>query len=224
MIARPSSFHYRDQAMTPGEIGRKLGVKFLLYGTMGRLSGRIRVTAQLIEAETETTVWSEKFDRAAGDILDVIDELAGIIVASTVGRIDQQILRQVRRKPTESLAAYELFLRARPSCTARSGKISSRPGKLFEDAIAVDEDFVQARAQLAYTYLYEFFGDESEGGAGSCRRIAAEVLEIDEQEAWGHLVLGLTHLYRRRFDLASSIASAPFSSIRATRPLRPSSA
>lgn len=202
VIARPSSFHYRDTTLAPGEIGRKLDVKFLLYGTIRRFGSRIRVTADLVESETESTVWSERYDRSTEDILELIDELSSTIVASTVGRIEQQLLRQVKRKKTESPAAYELYLRGKALMHSprREDKIAAR--KMFEDAITLDGDFSQPRTQLAYTYLYEFFWDDSGWALDRAAEIASEAMQIDEQDAWSHMVLGLTHLHRRRFDLA----------------------
>jgi TolB-like protein len=175
VIARPSSFHYRDETMTAGEIGRKLGVKFLLYGTIGRLAGRIRVTAQLVEAETETTVWSEKFDRAAGDIFEVIDELSSVIVASTVGRIDQQLLRHVRRKQTENLAAYELFLRGRALMHSprREDKLAAR--RLFEEAISVLEG---APEDTFYYYAWLVICYVQTGRLEEARKLTGRIAEL----------------------------------------------
>ena len=202
VIARASSFHYRDTSLSPGEIGRKLEVKFLLYGTIRRFGNRIRITAELVDSETETTVWSERYDRSVEDIFDLVDELSSTIVASTVGRIEQQLLRQVKRKQTESLAAYELYLRGKVLMHSpeREDKLAAR--KMFEDAIAIDAEFSHALTQLAYTYLYEFFWDDSGAALERAAEIAAEAMQIDEQDAWSHMVLGLTHLHRRRFDLA----------------------
>lgn len=202
VIARASSFHYRDTSLSPGEIGRKLEVKFLLYGTIKRFGNRIRITAELVDSETETTVWSERYDRSVEDVFELVDELSSTIVASTVGRIEQQLLRQVKRKQTESLAAYELYLKGKVLMHSpeREDKLAAR--KMFEDAIALDAEFSHALTQLAYTYLYEFFWDDSGAALERAAEIAAEAMQIDEQDAWSHMVLGLAHLYRRRFDLA----------------------
>jgi TolB-like protein/Tfp pilus assembly protein PilF len=202
VIARASSFAFRGTDLPPSEIGKKLGVKFLLYGTVRRIGDQLRVTAELVEAETDAALWRERYDRPAADVLDVLDELSSTIVASTVGQIDHKLLRGTRRKQTETLAAYELFLKGRALMHSSTWKDKLSARKFFEQAIEVDDQFAQAWAQLAHTYLYEFFLDDSGQGLDRARELAMRAMQIDEEEPWCHLVLGLSYLYRRQFDLA----------------------
>jgi TolB-like protein/DNA-binding SARP family transcriptional activator len=213
VIARASSFSYRGASAGPKEIGRRLGVRFLLFGTVRRAGDRLRVTAELVDAQSEAAIWVEKYDRPANDVFGVIDELSETIVASTVGRIESEVLRQTRRKQTGSLAAYELVLQGKALMHSplRDDKLAAR--RMFEEAISLDKDFAMARAQLAYTYLYEAMFYESAGWDDSRKiqfepaldraaDIASQGLLVDEDEAWCHMVLGLTYLHRRKYDLA----------------------
>jgi TolB-like protein/Tfp pilus assembly protein PilF/DNA-binding winged helix-turn-helix (wHTH) protein len=202
VIARASSFAFRGEAKSAREIGYRLGVRFVLYGRVRRAGAGIRVTAELVETESEIVLWVEKYDRPADEILGLIDELSATIVASTVGRLEDQMLRQARRRPPGSLAAYELVLRGRAlmHSDSREDKLSAR--KMFEEAIAIDGSFAMAYALLAYVHLYEFFWDTSRVALARAADIASKALAIDEEEAWCHMVLGLTYLHRREFDLA----------------------
>ncbi|MCB1378643.1 MAG: hypothetical protein KDK89_09800 [Alphaproteobacteria bacterium] len=202
VIARSSSFAFRGTALHPREIGVKLGVKFLLFGTVRRVGESVRVTAELVDAETDAALWRERYDRPAADILDVLDELSSTIVASTVGQIDYKLLRGSRRKQTEALPAYELFLKGRALMHSPSWEDKLLARRHFEQAIALDDQFAQAWAQLAHTYLYEFFLDDSGRGLDRAKELATRAMQIDEEEPWCHLVLGLGYLYRRQFDLA----------------------
>ena len=202
VIARNSSFAYRGKALGPRDIGRQLGVGFLLHGSVRRSGQRIRVTAELIDAEREASLWAEKFDRADDDVFDVVDELASAIVSTTVGRLEDEVLRKARRKPTGSLAAYEHVLRGRALMHSSRWEDKLAARRAFEEAIGLDENFAMAHTQLALTHLYEFFWDDSGQALDRAAEIASHALSIDEEEAWCHMVLGLTHLHRRRFDLA----------------------
>jgi TolB-like protein/DNA-binding SARP family transcriptional activator/Flp pilus assembly protein TadD len=202
VIARNSSFAYRGRAVDIEQIGRDLGVHYLLQGSVRRASDTLRVTAEVVDAATGRQVWAEKYDRPAQDVFALQDEVAGTIVATLVGRLEDVLLQQARRKPAGSLAAYELVLRGRQLLHRhrRSDELAARA--LFEEAVALDPDSAFARCQLALTHFHEFFWDDSRRALERAAEIAAEALELDDSEAWCHMVLGLTYLNRRQFDLA----------------------
>ena len=111
VIARNSSFAFRGKSIDLAEIGRRLGVSYLLEGSVRRAGARVRITAQLIEAATGAHLWAERYDRSLDDIFAVQDEVAQTIVSTLVGRIEDARLQQSLRKPTTSLAAYDCLLR-----------------------------------------------------------------------------------------------------------------
>ncbi len=202
VIARASSFAFRGKSTSTREIGRHLGVRFLLQGRVRRAGSSLRVAAELVEAESGSVLWVERYDRQIGDLFALIDELSATIVASTVGHLEEEMLRQSRRKPTERLDAYEYMLRGRVLMHSlrREDKLAAKA--MFEQAVAIDANFAMAQAQLAYVHLYEFFWDNSGKALDRAAEIASGALAVDEDEAWCHMVLGLTFLHRRQFDLA----------------------
>jgi TolB-like protein/DNA-binding SARP family transcriptional activator len=202
VIARASSFAFRDSATSARTIGQRLGVRFLLYGRVRRAGASIRVAAELVEGGSEAVLWVERYDRPADQIFGVIDELSASIVASTVGHLENALLRRAKRRPTSKLASYELFLRGRALMHSGERKDKLEARRLFEAAIAIDGQFAIAYAQLAFVHLSEFFWDNSGTALANAAEIALRALAIDEEEAWSHMVLGLTWLHRREFDLA----------------------
>lgn len=202
VIARASSFAFRESTTPARTIGQRLGVRFLLYGRVRRVGASIRIAAELVEAASEAVLWVERYDRPAVQIFGLIDELSASIVASTVGHLEDALLRRARRRPASKLAAYELFLRGRALMHGNERKDKLDARRLFEAAIEVDAEFAIAYAQLASVYLSEFFWDNSGAALAKAAEIASMAIAIDEEEAWSHMVLGLTWLHRREFDLA----------------------
>jgi TolB-like protein/DNA-binding SARP family transcriptional activator/Tfp pilus assembly protein PilF len=202
VIARNSSFAYQGRAFELRQVGEALGVRYLLRGSVRRGGGRLRVGAQLLEAATGRELWAEKYDRPAEDLFSVQDEVAATIVATLVGRVEGAELQRVRRKPPGSLAAYELVLRGRHLMHRHRREDEIEARRLLEAAVSLDPDSAFARAQLALSHLHEFFWDDSRASLDRAAAIAAEALWLDEGEAWGHMVLSLTSLNRRQFELA----------------------
>lgn len=202
VIARASSFAFRDSATSARTIGQRLGVRFLLYGRVRRAGASIRVAAELVEAGSEAVLWVERYDQPADQIFGLIDELSASIVASTVGHLEDALLRRAKRRPTSKLASYELFLRGRALMHSGERKDKLEARRLFKAAIEIDGEFAIAYAQLAFVHLSEFFWDNSGTALAKAAEIASRALAIDEEEAWSHMVLGLTWLHRREFDLA----------------------
>ena len=202
VIARNSSFAYRDGSATLERIGRELGVRYLLQGRIWRIETTLRVSARITDTGTGEEVWSERYDRPAHDLLALQDDVAATIVATLVGRVKNAELQRVRRKPLGSLAAYELVLRGRALMHRHRPGDEDAARPLLEQAVTLDPESAFARAQLALLHLYAFFWDDSRASLDRAAAIAAEAVWLDETEAWGHMVLGLANLHLRNFDLA----------------------
>ena len=112
VIARNSSFQYRDRTVDVRQVARELGVRFVVEGSVRKAGTHLRVTVQLVEAATGKHLWAEKFDRDLPDIFAVQDEIAHSIVASIAGRIEEADRRRALRKRAADLTAYDLLLRA----------------------------------------------------------------------------------------------------------------
>ena len=111
VLARHSSFAFRGQSLDAVELGRRLGVGYLLEGSVRRMGARVRITAQLIDASAGDHVWAERYDRPLDDIFAIQDELVATIAATLAGRIWAAGVDRAKRKPTSDLAAYDLVLR-----------------------------------------------------------------------------------------------------------------
>ena len=113
VIARSSSFRYKNSTQGVQEVGRELGVQYIVEGSVRRAGNRIRIVAQLVEVETEKHVWAERFDRQLEDIFDVQDEVTRSIVAVLPGRVQEDVVDRAARKPTENMKAYEYMLQGK---------------------------------------------------------------------------------------------------------------
>jgi adenylate cyclase len=203
VVARNSSFSFRGKPIELAEIGRKLGVSYLVEGSVRRAGERVRITAQLIEAVTSEHIWSERYDRSLEDIFAVQDEVARMIVSTLVGRIEEARLKQSFRKPTESLAAYDCVLRGMAHFRGYAEDDNHQACEMFERAVALDPQYALAHAYLAMATL----GVHGHAAAPSvvldeALEIASHALELDPHESRCHRAVAQNWLYRRDFDLA----------------------
>jgi TolB-like protein len=150
VIARNSSFTYQGQAVDVRRVGRELGVRYVLEGSVRRAGDRVRITAQLIAAEDATHLWAERFDGS----LDGVFELQDRIAASVAGAIEPKLLHaemaRAGRKPTESLDAYDLYLRALARFHDYSAASLAAAAALAKQALAADPQYARAAALAAF--------------------------------------------------------------------------
>ena len=209
MIARNSSFTFKDKAVNVIEVGKTLGARYVLEGSVQRAADQIRVTAQLIDAATGAHVWAERYDRPVKDIFAVQDEITGIIAARLDANIQKAEVEAIRRRltaaPTTSLTAYELFLRGRPM---ERSSIEAR--SLYEKAIEIDPNFALAYAHLANFYYSSIalrWDDmPREEALAKGLELAGRALELDPALPMANLVMG--KLLLRRHDYAEAIVWA----------------
>ena len=140
VVARNSSFRYRDLDVDIRRVGRELGVHYVVEGSVRRLGKRLRITAQLIDASTGSHLWAERFDRDESEIFAVQDQLVRTIVATLVGRLQAAGAEGAKRKPPASLAAYECVLRADALPLIRDPAIEAEAQALYEQAIRARSD------------------------------------------------------------------------------------
>jgi adenylate cyclase len=112
VIARNSSYAYKGQPVDVSRIGRELGVRYVLEGSVRRAGERVRITAQLIEAERRTHIWAERYDRNLTDLFAVQDEITRSIVATVAPEVEVAEMQRVRRASPETLGAWECAMRA----------------------------------------------------------------------------------------------------------------
>jgi len=114
VIARNSSFAYKGQSPDIRQVGRELGVRYVLEGSVRKAAARVRITGQLVEAETGRHIWAERYDRAMDDVFALQDEMTMNVVAAIEPSLRQAEVERVKRKRPENLDAYDLVLRATP--------------------------------------------------------------------------------------------------------------
>jgi TolB-like protein/class 3 adenylate cyclase/Tfp pilus assembly protein PilF len=203
VIARNSSFTYKGRAIDVKQVSRELGVRYVLEGSVRKSGNRVRITAQLIDAIAGNHVWAERYDRELADIFAVQDE----ITERVVGAIEPQLYAaehfRSRRKPPESLDAWECVIRAL-TCIAQSSLAGYNDAEaLCRRAIAITPSYGQARGLLAWVLLRrtDWSGDVATFLA-EAEAEARRALDVDEQDPWAHLTHGLVLYRQRRHDEA----------------------
>jgi adenylate cyclase len=150
VIARNSTFTYKGQAIDVKRVGRELGVRYVLEGSVRKGGGRVRITAQLIEAETRAHLWADRFDGAFEDVFELQDKVA-ISVAGVIEPTLRQVeIERARRKRPESLDAYDLYLRALPFAYTSMPEDAGTALGFLEHAIKLEPDFASAHAIIAW--------------------------------------------------------------------------
>jgi adenylate cyclase len=175
VIARNSSFTYKGKAHDIRRVGRELGVRYVLEGSIRRAGGRVRVTGQLNDAVTGGHVWADRFDSELADIFDLQDRITESVVGALEPNLQRAEIARAVAKPTENLDAYDLYLRALPLHYAHTESANCTAVALLRRALAIDPGYVRAKALLAS--CYRFATDWAEPGARETAvALAREVL------------------------------------------------
>ncbi|MBI5910961.1 MAG: winged helix-turn-helix domain-containing protein [Betaproteobacteria bacterium] len=156
VIARSSSFTYKGKAVDVKQVGRELGVRYVLEGGVRKSGDRVRITAQLIDATAGAHLWADRFDSALEDIFDLQDRVAASVVAAIAPKLEQAEIERARRKPTESLDAYDHYLRGLATIyqSPSDRKANNDALQLFVKAIELDQDFAIAYGVAAWCYVW----------------------------------------------------------------------
>src|SRR5262249_47834875 len=149
VIARNSSFVYRGKAIDVRQVGRELGVRYVLEGSVRRFADRVRITTQLVEAQNGTQLWAERYDRTMGDLFEVQDEIAISVVGAIEPGLRRVEVERVKRKRPETLDAYDLVLRALPFLYKLMPAASAPAVPLLEKALELEPNYPLAHAMLA---------------------------------------------------------------------------
>src|SRR6266404_6873648 len=152
VIARNSSFIYKGQAVSVGRVGRELGVRYVLEGSVRKAGERVRISGQLIETETSVHLWAERYDRRLDDVFALQDEITLNVVGAIEPSLREAEIGRVKRKRPESLDAYDLVLRALPHVYAVMPEEAQKAIPLLQRALAVEPDYGLAHAFLALCF------------------------------------------------------------------------
>ena len=207
VAARTSSFAFRGRADDVREIGRALGVALVLEGSVRKAGGRIRVTAQLIDAANGYHLWSETYERGDEDIFALQDEVTSAIATQLEQRIGSLELERATAGSGEGdPRALELYLEARQHWRRRTPAALDRARMLFEQALAIDPDFARANAGLADTYLLQIdYGLLAPAEAAQlAERHAVRAVSLDPRSAEAWATLGLLRMSVGQLDAAET--------------------
>jgi len=186
VIARNSSFTYKGHPVDVKQVGRELGVRYVVEGGVRKAANRVRVTAQLIDATTGVHIWADRFDGTLEDIFDIQDRVTTSIVGAIARRLEEAEIERSNRKPTESLDAYDLFLRGMARFYRRTTEAHSEALKLFYEAIRLDPNFASAHAMAAWCYAWRIINDWMTDRAKEipeAERLARRAVELGYDDA-----------------------------------------
>jgi adenylate cyclase len=211
VIARNSSFIYKGKAVDIRQVGRELGVRYVLEGSVRKAGARLRITAQLIEAATGSHVWADKFDGALEDVFDLQDKITAAIVGIIEPNIRRAEIERAQRKRPESLDAYDLYLRALPHLMSVMPKDAEIGIAHLEAALKLDPNYAAAHAYLAWALEMRFYRggfNEADAAAGVRHARAALAHGDDDPIALAIASIGLLHLCRDFEAASGAIARA----------------
>ncbi len=205
VIARASSFVYRGRGVDLAEVGRVLGVRYVVVGSVRRAGGRVRVSAQLAEARTGVDVWADRYDRELGEIFIAQDELTRAIVSAIVPRLQRvEEQRALRQKPSE-LDAWDAVLRGAWHIFRYTREDLAEAEALLHRATELDPHLVSAWANLAqclFLELYYGWAAEPESRVDEALEIAERAVAVDEADPMAQYALAWGHLFHRDHEAA----------------------
>jgi adenylate cyclase len=207
VIARNSSFTFKGKSVALSEIGSRLGVQYIVEGSVRKAGNRVRITAQLVDVRTGDHIWADRYDRELEDIFVVQDEVVRTVTATLIGRVEQVRRDRAKYKPTSILEAYECLLKGREHFFRWTPADHPMARQMFEKAITLDPNYAAAYAGLAEAHFQGWHAGWSEAPdrsfAGFCEN-AEKSVALDETDGRTLAVLGAAYLFRREFDQARS--------------------
>lgn len=201
VIARNSSFRFRGEGIDSREVGRELGAEYLLQGTVRRSDDRFRITAQLVDAATGTTRWSERYDRPLADLFAIQDDVAENVAMHLVAHAKQTTATRLETRPPESLEAHELVLRGRKAYRTFTRESSLEALALADQAIALEAANATAwelRASALLQFYIQPYGEQLSPEVLQQARAAAETsVGLDPTFATGQATLAFALMWAR---------------------------
>jgi len=206
VISRNSTFVYKGKAVKVQDVAREFGVDYVLEGSVQKAGDRIRVTVQLIDAETDRHIWAERYDRELKDIFSIQDDMTRAIVATLPGRVEAARHDRAKRKPTDNMVAYECVLAAKVLHHRSTRADNAEAQRLLDRALALDPNYAHAHAWKAcvvgQTWVYNWCEDRD----AAFDKVAEELeitLALDDNDSDVHRILAALNLNRDNHDKAA---------------------
>jgi TolB-like protein len=202
VIARNSSFIYKGRSVHLKQIAEELGVAYVVEGSVRKDGDRVRITAQLNDVFTGSHIWAERYDRNLADVFAVQDEITEAIVAAIEPQLYAAENFRARRKPPDSMDAWDLLMRALSHYWRVTRQDNVVAQALLEKAITIDPNYGQARGMLAasHTFSAHMGWEDMAMAAPVAERAALAAIRADGEDPWAHYALGCVYLFSRRFD------------------------
>jgi adenylate cyclase len=211
VIARNSTFQYKGKAVDVREVGRELGVRYVLEGSIRRNGDRIRINAQLIDATTGASRWADRYDRDLSDVFAVQDEVTRTIVALLVAHVNNAEAERTLLKPPKTWEAYDYYMRGADAFGLDGRRYF--PASLYEarrllgQSLSIDPGYARAYALLSWTYVHTYVepidGDYlNPRGLDHAYELAKKAVQLDANLPQAHSHLGWALLFKRRHDAA----------------------
>ena len=208
VVARNSTFAYKGKSVDVRQVGKDLGARYVLEGSIRRSGDRARVTAQLIDASDGTHLWAENYDRELKDLFSVQDEVIQRIVGRLDVELDRAQLEQLRRNSPRDFKAYDLVLQSRKLIYEHSASNHRESRDMLERAIAIDDKLAAAYIELAWVYLDEFrFGwNPRPNPLDRALKAASRAVELEPNNGFAHWRLAKVLFFRKELDRFESEA------------------
>jgi TolB-like protein/Flp pilus assembly protein TadD len=212
VIARNSSFTYKGQSVKIRQVAEELGVRYVLEGSVRRAGDQVRINAQLIDATTGGHLWAERYDRKLIDVFALQDEVVQKIVSALTGALTPSEQLTLTRKYTDSLIAYDHFLRGIDYFFRGTKEENLISRESFQQAVEVDPGFARAYGMLARTHVRDFFNgwsDSRERALATGYKLAKKAVSLDESLPQAHFAVAAAARYRKEFaDALMAIETA----------------
>jgi TolB-like protein len=227
VIARNSSFTYKGRAVDVKQCGRELGVRYILEGSVRKAARRVRITGQLVDATNGSHLWADRFEGGLDDIFDLQDQVATSVVGAIAPKLEQAEIERAKRKPTDSLDAYDYFLRGMDRSYPHDAQSVDEALRMFMRAIELDAGFAAAYGMGAYCYVRRQANGWMEDRireVGEAARLARKAVQAGKDDAValsraGHALAYVAHeldagalFIDRAIALNPNLAGAWFSS------------
>jgi len=206
VIARASTLHYRGSTLAPNDIAAELGVRYLLVGTVRRAPQRLKILAELMDVDTQRSIWSERYEGSDEEIFAFQARIASSIAAAIDPRVQEAEIARAVARPTGSLTAYDCVLRGLSVLYSFKSGDFALAGEQFRRAIALDSQYAQAHAHLAWWHnlrVGEGRSPDLNEDAMAAERLSRRAVELDSRDAWALSVAGhIQSFVRRNFKVA----------------------
>ena len=213
VIARNSSFTFKGKNVLVTEIAKRLGVRYVLEGSVRKSGGRVRITAQLIDTTTGSHLWGERFDRDLTDIFAVQDDVTAKIVSALSLNLSAGDLRRIATARTANVEAYDCYLRGRQLWQRSARGSNAQARALLQRAVELDPNFASAHAFLSVVHNFDYingWSDSSDRSRQCSREIACRAVSLDDANPTAHVALCSAYLWDRRHDDALLEAERAF--------------